>query len=45
MGNLYVIYPELDGTIVLRNMNENVREYLKCQEFDDYTLYKYEILK
>ena len=45
MENLYVIYPALDGTIVLRNMNENVREYLKCPEFDDYILYKYEILK
>ena len=45
MKNLYVLYPAIDNTIVLRNMEEKVREYLRCPEFDDYIVYKYEIFE
>lgn len=37
--NAYVIYPAIDGDIVLRHLNSNRREFIRFPEFDDYITY------
>lgn len=37
--NIYVIYPALDGQIVLRCLNNRTREFLCCSEFDEFVTY------
>ena len=39
---IYVIYPALDGDIVLRCLNENQREFIRFPEFDEYLAYSFE---
>lgn len=37
--NIYVIYPAVDGNIVLRCLNSNKREFLRYSGFDEYITY------
>lgn len=37
--NIYVIYPAVDGNIVLRCLNNNEREFLRYCGFDEYITY------
>lgn len=37
--NIYVIYPAIDGDIVLRCLNDNSREFLHFSEFDEFITY------
>lgn len=36
---IYVIYPSLDGQMVLRCLNSRTREFLRCSEFDEFVTY------
>ena len=40
--NIYVIYPSLDGDIVLRCLNDNRREFIQYDKFDEYIVYHYQ---
>ena len=42
---IYAIYPSLDGYIVLRNINDNQREYIRSDEFIDFVTYDFQIDK
>ena len=39
--SIYVIYPAFDGTIVLRCLNNNRREYLRYKGFDEFIHYQF----
>lgn len=39
--NVYVIYPAFDGDIVLRCLNDNRREFLRYDGFDEFITYQF----
>lgn len=39
---VFVIYPAIDGDIVLRCLNTNKREYIRFPEFDEFVSYRFE---
>ena len=39
--SIYVIYPALDGDIVLRCLNDNRREFLHYDGFDEFITYQF----
>lgn len=39
--NIYVIYPTIDGDIALRCLNNNRREYIRYEGFDDFIVYNF----
>lgn len=41
---VYAIYPSMDEKIVLRCLNNNMREYLKTNEFDPFFKYSFSLL-
>lgn len=41
--NIYVIYPAIDGEIVLRCLNNNKREFLRFSEFDEFITYNFKL--
>lgn len=40
---IYVVYPGYDESIVLRCLNNNLREYLSIPELDEYITYRYSV--
>lgn len=38
--NVFVIYPALDGNVVLRCLNDNRREFLRYDGFDEFITYQ-----
>ena len=39
--NVYVIYLALDGDVVLRCLNDNRREFLRYDGFDEFITYQF----
>ena len=41
LRNIYVIYPTIDGDIALRCLNNNRREYIHYEGFDEFIVYAF----